>query len=101
MPFCCWTIQLPRLFLPIKTMADVGLHDGGSTSFTSVFLLRTMVSAISSRLDMNSSAPSPRFHKGRIRLRRGPLEGLVQPADKRADGHVAYRLIPMIEFGIE
>ncbi|HXL32364.1 MAG TPA: hypothetical protein VN968_24185, partial [Bradyrhizobium sp.] len=30
-----------RLFLPIKTMADGELHDGGSTSFTLVFLLWT------------------------------------------------------------
>jgi hypothetical protein len=29
---------LPRLFLPMKTIADGELHDGGSTSFTLVFL---------------------------------------------------------------
>ena len=31
--------QLPRLFLPIKTMVDAALHDGGSTSFTLGVLL--------------------------------------------------------------
>jgi hypothetical protein len=31
---------LPRLFLPIKTIGDAELHDGGSTSFTVVFLLK-------------------------------------------------------------
>jgi hypothetical protein len=30
---------LPRLFLPIKMIGDAELHDGGSTSFTLVFLL--------------------------------------------------------------
>ena len=39
-PFCSWATQWPRLFLPIKTMADAELHDGGSTSFTLVFLLK-------------------------------------------------------------
>jgi len=29
---------LPRLFLPMKTIADGELHDGGSTSFTLIFL---------------------------------------------------------------
>jgi hypothetical protein len=32
---------LPRLFLPMNTTVDVELHDGGSTSFTLVFLLVT------------------------------------------------------------
>jgi len=32
---------LPRLFLPIKTTFDAELHDGGSTSFTLVFLVVT------------------------------------------------------------
>jgi hypothetical protein len=35
----CGATQLPRLFLPMKTMVDTELHEGGSTSFTLVFLL--------------------------------------------------------------
>ena len=38
---------LAALFLPMKTMADGELHDGGSTSFTLVFLL--VASSASSR----------------------------------------------------
>jgi hypothetical protein len=34
-----WTTQLPRLSRPINTMVDAELHDGGSTSFTLIFLL--------------------------------------------------------------
>ena len=36
---CSWATQLPLLFLPMKTMVDAELHDGGSTSFTLVVLL--------------------------------------------------------------
>lgn len=40
MPFCSQAIQLPRRFLPRKTIGAAGLHEGGSSSFMIIILLK-------------------------------------------------------------
>ena len=54
---CSWATQLPRLFLPMKTMVDAALHDGGSTSFTLVFpLLMVRPACYATSVSVASSA---------------------------------------------
>ena len=49
---CSWTTHWFRLLRPMKTMADKELRDGGSTSFTLVFLFNGGVAAFREAVDL-------------------------------------------------